>query len=180
MYQSGSDQILLYNGLPHEKKKDNIWMKNCLRGILNVQMDFKKMTFLEAETESSAPPDEMDELIDLLEHEEVRETKEVKSKTKASIITDESRESHLKKSFELVQYVFAMGGDNASVPVKAVVELQDELGTLPFGCASHAYSRSFQHVCEINIIDDQVFKKANTVVDLFLTRSQVREMLRAV
>jgi len=180
MYQSGSDQILLYNGLPHEKKKDNIWMKNCLRGILNVQMDFKKMTFLEAETESSAPPDEMDELIDLLEHEEVREKKEVKSKTKASIITDESRESHLKKSFELVQYVFAMGGDNASVPVKAVVELQDELGTLPFGCASHAYSRSFQHVCEINIIDDQVFKKANTVVDLFLTRSQVREMLRAV
>lgn len=153
MLQAGPSQALLWNGLPHDEKKSAEWMMKTIRGLIERSMNFEKMMPRDADVPTE-------------------ETNTRSKKQKADMTCK------LARLFDLTQYIFAAGGDNAGVPVKAVCQLEEEIAVLPFGCASHAFSRCFQHVCSIEEFDKTVITNMNLVVDLFLTRSHVREMLR--
>jgi len=49
----------------------------------------------------------------------------------------------LSSLFKLMPFVWAQGGDNAGVPVQASEIMRQRFGTTPFGCAAHAFSRTY-------------------------------------
>jgi hypothetical protein len=157
MIQSGPHQALVWDGYPSGEGKDTDWMKANLKGLLHGEMDFEKMSVLDDKS-LSVPGNDIDD------------------RTKRQKLT---ANSHLKNLFKLMPHVFALGGDNASTPVRAVRELEKEIATIPFGCAGHAFSRSFQHLCNIDEIEVNVIKKLELISDLFLSRSHLREALRS-
>ena len=170
MMQTGGAQALLMSGLPGEgESKDAAWMGRMVKGIIGGRLDFDTMTFL-ADAEVEDQEGGGDDNADDAEAGSASKGNKKQKKTMSS--------SPLKRLFELTPHVFAVGGDNASAPVRAARDLEEELGTLPFGCVAHAFSRTFQHVCEIEVLDTNVLKKANKVVDLFLSRHVPRELLR--
>lgn len=172
MVQTGPHQALLWDGIPQDESKNTEWMKKNIRGLIEGNMNFETMTVLDSSTTEAAAE---------LPTSSSSSAAAISSSSSTARVKRQKQvvNSHFAKLFTLGEHIFAMGGDNAATPVKASLELEKEIGVLPFGCVGHAFSRSYQHICSIAEIDENVISPVNDVVDLFLSRSQVREFLRA-
>jgi len=173
MIQSGSHQALLFDAIPHEESKDTDWMVSNIKGLVSGRMDFTKMMVL-AEGDQSIEVDGEVAAAVASSSSSAAASSSARVKRQKAVAN-----SHLKRLFTLMDYLVAVGGDNAKVPVKAALRLEKEIGVIPFGCAGHAFSRSFQHICDLPEFKENVIEKASQVVDLFLSRAQVRGLLRS-
>ncbi len=156
--QCGSNSAVLWTGLPHDSQKNVKWTTKMLKGLLGGSMDFDLMGTLEEEN-GSKPDDEDD-----------RPNKRAK---RTQLVPQ------MQRLFDFTKYVFAVGGDNANVPVMASKALERDEGVIAFGCVAHAFSRCFQHIAEIQQINSLILKPVEDITDLFLTKSMPRELLRA-
>ena len=143
-------------GLPNDNQKNVEWTSSCLAGLLNGDMDFELMS--------------ADVRLDLEATDEEEEASTKKNRTELV--------PQLTRLFEMTPHVFAIGGDNARVPVASAKKMEKDFGTPAFGCCAHAFSRCFQHICELEGIRGNIIRKMETVIDLFLTRTVFRELLR--
>lgn len=162
--QAANKVVLLWTGLAGDQSKSHEWTHRCLKGILEGDMDFELMDVKSEEAPNLASTNT---------EENVAENDSApRKKLKTQLIPE------LSRLFDFTNLVVAVGGDNASVPLLAAKKLSATHGVLYFGCVAHAFSRCFEHVCNIPAIRDSVVKKISTVTDIFLSHYVPRELLR--
>jgi hypothetical protein len=166
--QAGNKVVLLWTGLPNTNSKSHTWTHDCLKGLLDGDMDFQLMDARNAEDEPSSVASSVVEAVEVLSSS----SSSSKKKRKTSLIP------HLSRLFSYTPYVVAVGGDNASTPLLAAKLLGGTRGVLYFGCVAHAFSRCYEHVCQIPAIKKHVVDKIEAIADIFLSYSQPREILR--
>lgn len=167
--QAGSRVFLLWTGLPNDNQKTHEWTHDCLKGLLDGNMDFQLMDVKNDEQEVNAASLASN---DISAAASSASSSLPRKKRKTELIPQISR------LFEFTPWVCAVGGDNASTPLAAAKLLSQTQGVLYFGCVAHAFSRCYQHICEIGVIKNQLVDKIGAIADLFLTYSQPREILR--
>lgn len=164
--QAGNKVILLWTGLPHITSKSHEWTHDCLKGLLDGNMDFEIM-----DVNGEEPVDESKNIAGTLANAG-NENKASKKRRKTDLIPQ------LSRLFQFSRWVSAVGGDNASTPLSAAKLLSKTQGVLYFGCVAHAFSRCYQHVCEVPAINAAIVSKIEAIADTFLSYSQPREILR--
>jgi len=116
MIQAGAHQALLWNGLPHDERKTAQWMKQTIICLIEKNMDFEKM--VPKSDAVQLADDDSAFVLDVPADDNAGSSSKPESRAKKQKVISSSK---LERLFDLTPYIFAAGGDNAGVPVKAVL-----------------------------------------------------------
>jgi hypothetical protein len=162
MMQTMKGSFVAFSAHPQSNSKTSAWLARQLRGLLSGRIDYSSMEGREVDADADSD-------IDQTEASEGSPSKRLKSAAPAEV--------QLCRLLDISKYVWAAGSDNASTPVKAVLDMEKATGLVPFGDVSHAFSRCYMHILDCEELKVHL-EMADRISDLFLTYQEPRALLR--